>query len=433
MIGRYRDGVVPEARAATRRWRRLRRTGGARPRAARPGGASAARSTRSGSASSGSTATSQDEEPWKLAKDEGAAETGSTRCSTRWPRGCGRSRCCCYPFMPELGRAPAGRARAGGALARRPPRSARGPAARSWASSRRSSRASSPSTPPDGRLRGRHPLPPRLTASRPTPSWWRGRAPSACTQHGHGRHERRVDRARTRGGARASRAWWRSSAATPTRPTGWQSTDIEPIERAAADPRARAIGETGLDYFRDHAPREDQRRAFEAQLDLAARARAAARDPHARGRGRHLRHAARARGRADRDPPLLLRARAPRRVRRARLLLLVRRQRDLPDAPTDLQAAAREVPDELLLVETDSPYLAPQPRPRQAERAGQRRGTRRAFVADLRGVSYEELERHRRAQRRAGLRLVSETAPGEPAAPARVRRAAQPRARARTS
>ena len=35
-------------------------------------------------------------------------------------------------------------------------------------------------------------------------------------------------------------------------------------------PRARAIGETGLDYYRDYAPRDDQRRAFEAQLELAA-------------------------------------------------------------------------------------------------------------------------------------------------------------------
>src|SRR5205085_2462397 len=38
-----------------------------------------------------------------------------------------------------------------------------------------------------------------------------------------------------------------------------------------AHPRVRAIGETGLDYYRDHAPRADQRRAFEAQIDLAAR------------------------------------------------------------------------------------------------------------------------------------------------------------------
>ncbi len=38
----------------------------------------------------------------------------------------------------------------------------------------------------------------------------------------------------------------------------------------------------------------------------------------------------------------------------------------------DLQAAARELPDELLLVETDSPFLAPAARPGQAQRAGQR-------------------------------------------------------------
>ena len=33
-----------------------------------------------------------------------------------------------------------------------------------------------------------------------------------------------------------------------------------------------ALGETGLDYHYDHSPREDQRRAFEAQLGLAAEA-----------------------------------------------------------------------------------------------------------------------------------------------------------------
>ena len=73
---------------------------------------------------------------------------------------------------------------------------------------------------------------------------------------------------RPRGGRRDRRA------ATRTRPTGFDEPALEEIERAAADPRARAIGETGLDYYRDHAPRADQRRAFEAQLELAARAAA---------------------------------------------------------------------------------------------------------------------------------------------------------------
>ena len=59
---------------------------------------------------------------------------------------------------------------------------------------------------------------------------------------------------------------------------------------------------------------------------------------------------------------------------------------------TDLQEAARELPDELLLVETDSPYLAPQPvRGRPNEPANVLMTA--ALVAGLRGVAYEELER----------------------------------------
>ena len=57
----------------------------------------------------------------------------------------------------------------------------------------------------------------------------------------------------------------------PHETAGFDELAVEEIERAAAHPRARAIGETGLDYYRDHAPRDDQRRAFEAQLELAAR------------------------------------------------------------------------------------------------------------------------------------------------------------------
>src|SRR5215210_4692573 len=57
----------------------------------------------------------------------------------------------------------------------------------------------------------------------------------------------------------------------PNEAEGFQAHDIEPIERACEDSRVRAIGETGLDYYRDYAPHEDQMRAFEAQIDLAQR------------------------------------------------------------------------------------------------------------------------------------------------------------------
>jgi len=46
---------------------------------------------------------------------------------------------------------------------------------------------------------------------------------------------------------------------------------VTALERLAAEPEVVAVGECGLDYFRDYSPREAQRRAFERQLDLAAR------------------------------------------------------------------------------------------------------------------------------------------------------------------
>src|SRR5690606_3380200 len=49
------------------------------------------------------------------------------------------------------------------------------------------------------------------------------------------------------------------------------SPELEAGLRARlADPRVVAVGETGLDYHYDHAPRERQREAFAAQLALAA-------------------------------------------------------------------------------------------------------------------------------------------------------------------
>ena len=42
------------------------------------------------------------------------------------------------------------------------------------------------------------------------------------------------------------------------------------ISELAGDPRVCAVGETGLDYFRDFSPRDAQRASFEAHLDIAA-------------------------------------------------------------------------------------------------------------------------------------------------------------------
>ena len=51
----------------------------------------------------------------------------------------------------------------------------------------------------------------------------------------------------------------------------WSRETAARLEAALEDPAVVAVGETGLDYHYDHSPRPDQRRAFEAQLALAAR------------------------------------------------------------------------------------------------------------------------------------------------------------------
>ena len=176
----------------------------------------------------------------------------------------------------------------------------------------------------------------------------------------------------------------------PNAAEGFQPHDIEPIERAVAEPRVRAIGETGLDYFRDYAPRDDQMRAFEAQVGLAKRhglplvihTRAAEEDTFAVLREQAdgvtvIMHCFSSAGRLDEC------------VERGWLCSFAGNV-TYPKA-TELQAAARDVPEELLLVETDAPYLSPQSvrgKPNEPANVVQTA----EYVAELRGASYAELE-----------------------------------------
>jgi TatD DNase family protein len=176
----------------------------------------------------------------------------------------------------------------------------------------------------------------------------------------------------------------------PHEAEGFGAADLAQIERAARHPRARAIGETGLDYFRDRSPRPDQHTAFEAQLELARRlglpvvihTRDAEDDTFALLREHDgvtvVMHCFSAPGRLEEC------------VERGYLCSFAGNV-TYPKA-TALQEAASKLPAELLLVETDSPYLAPQVvRGKPNEPANVAHTAR--FVAELRGVPYEELER----------------------------------------
>jgi TatD DNase family protein len=177
----------------------------------------------------------------------------------------------------------------------------------------------------------------------------------------------------------------------PHESAGFGASDLEEIERAAGHPKARVIGETGLDYYRDNAPREDQRRAFEAQLELAGRlgmpvtihTRAAENDTFALLREH-----------ADTLPAVILHCfSAPDRleecVERGYLCSFAGNV-TYPRAG-DLQQAVKEVPAQLLLVETDAPFLSPQVlRSKRNEPAFVVHTAH--HVAGLRKMSYEELE-----------------------------------------
>ena len=55
----------------------------------------------------------------------------------------------------------------------------------------------------------------------------------------------------------------------PNEATGFDDADLAELEALAAHDKCVAIGETGLDYYRQRAPRPDQERAFRAQIRLA--------------------------------------------------------------------------------------------------------------------------------------------------------------------
>jgi len=160
----------------------------------------------------------------------------------------------------------------------------------------------------------------------------------------------------------------------------------------AADPLARAIGEIGLDYHYDFAPKDTQQRVFRAQLQLAQ----------------------------DMDVPVVIHTREAeddtlailRQERRGNLRGVVHcftgTQRLAEEAlalgmhisfagivtfpkAAELRAIAPMVPDHRILCETDSPYLAPTPyRGKRNEPAWVARVLEE--LATLRGVAVADLQ-----------------------------------------
>jgi TatD DNase family protein len=166
------------------------------------------------------------------------------------------------------------------------------------------------------------------------------------------------------------------------------ATRLDELRELLGHPRAVAVGETGLDQHHRFASLADQRRLFEAQLALAEELgkpvvvhsrdaeeeTAAALEPFT---GTVVLH-------CFSSPGLL-----PTALERSYYVSFAGNV-TYPKA-ADLRDAAAAVPADRLLVETDAPYLAPQPvRGRPNEPAHVRHTL--AAVADLRGIAPETLE-----------------------------------------
>jgi TatD DNase family protein len=178
----------------------------------------------------------------------------------------------------------------------------------------------------------------------------------------------------------------------PNEATGFDDADLAELQALTSHERCVAIGETGLDYYRDGAPRTDQRRAFEAQIRLA------------RETGKplviHTREAA--------DDTLAVLSELAEGVK---VILHCFTMGDrieeclehedwwlsfagnvtYPKAP-ELRAAALRVPADRLLVETDAPFLSPQPVRGKPNQPANVVHTARALAVERR-VSYEQFDR----------------------------------------
>jgi TatD DNase family protein len=158
----------------------------------------------------------------------------------------------------------------------------------------------------------------------------------------------------------------------------------------AQHPCCRAIGETGLDYFRDHAPRDHQKQAFAAQIELARAM----------------------------DKPLIIHTRAAEDdtiealETHAKGITVVMHCFSMPSrleeclengwfisfagnvtypSAQDLAAAAERIPLDRLLVETDAPWLSPQSVRKERNQPANVVLTAE-FIAEVRGIPYPELE-----------------------------------------
>ncbi|MBA2644719.1 MAG: TatD family hydrolase [Solirubrobacterales bacterium] len=183
---------------------------------------------------------------------------------------------------------------------------------------------------------------------------------------------------------------WAAIGLHPNRAADYDDATGEALAELAAHPRCAAIGETGLDYYRQGATRDEQLLALRGHADLARRTS----KPlvvHTREADQDTLDALR--DHADGLEVLLHCFSMP-----ARLDECLERGYWISFAGnctyprnSELAESVTRVPLERLLVETDAPYLSPQPVRKHRNQPAFVVHTAR-FVAERHGIEYEALE-----------------------------------------
>ncbi len=190
---------------------------------------------------------------------------------------------------------------------------------------------------------------------------------------------------------------WATVGVDPHEAASFNQTTLDELRMLAGSSQVVAIGEIGLDYYWDKAPRDVQARVFESQLDLA---RTLERPVVIHNREAHADVLAILRDWAADHP---WRGKRPLGVMHcfsgdadmALKLVDVGFMISLAGPVTFTNAkkpvrVAEAVPLEWLVVETDAPYLTPHPhRGKRNEPAYVRLTAER--VADIKGLPFEEL------------------------------------------
>ncbi len=185
---------------------------------------------------------------------------------------------------------------------------------------------------------------------------------------------------------------WASVGIHPHEADAHPDVDTAKLVAKAAHPKVVAIGESGLDYYYDHSDRERQRDSFRAHI-AAARETGLPLIVHTRD--------------AEKDTAEILADEMGKGAYPGVIHCFTASQDFAEKAlalglsisisgiatfknAADLQATVKTIPDDRLLIETDSPFLAPVPhRGKTCEPAFVADTAR--FVAGLRGVPVEAL------------------------------------------